>query len=110
MHRIFGVGPLYPRPLLLVLQGVFGLFVFLTADWFGLLLINSEGVLRQIGINNALRVTAVLMSGISLTSILLMLHYHCLYTYESDGNVFFGVTFTLSFLLGAPCSLIWVFG
>lgn len=110
MHRTFGVGPLYPRPVVTTLLCIFCLSVFLTVNWFGLLLLNSEGVLQQIGINNALRTTAALMGGISLSSILLMAHYHCMYTYESDGNVFFGVAFTLSFLLGAPCSLIWVFG
>lgn len=110
MHRTFGIGPLYPRPVAVALLGVFCLSLFLTANWFGLLLLNAQGVIAQIGINNALRLTAALMGGISLTSVLLMLHYHCLYAYESDENVLFGVTFSLSFLMGAPCGLIWVFG
>ncbi len=103
-------GPLYSRPLLYALLSLFGLSVMLTIDWFGLLLLNSEGVILQMGTLNVLRVTAVLMGGIAVSSILLVPHYKRLYTYTSDENVFFTLTFTLSFLLGSPCALVGIFG
>ncbi len=78
-------------------------------DWFGLLLLNSDGVVSQMGPLNTLRVTAVLMGGIAIPSILLVPHYNRLYTYTSEENVFFTLTFTLSFLLGAPCALVGIF-
>lgn len=102
-------GPLYPRPVLYALLTLFGISVMLGLDWFGLLLLNSEGVVSQMGPLNALRVTAVLMGGIALSSILLVPHYNRLYTYTSEENVFFTLTFSLSFLLGAPCALVGVF-
>jgi hypothetical protein len=79
-------------------------------DWFGLLLLNSEGVILSIGPLNALRVTAVLMAGIALPSVLLMIHYRRIYSYISDENVFFAITFSLSFMLGFPCWLVTIFG
>jgi hypothetical protein len=82
----------------------------LTMDWFGLLLLNCEGVILSIGPLNALRVTAVLMAGISLSSVLLMIHYRRIYSYISDENVFFAITFSLSFMLGFPCGLVAIFG
>jgi hypothetical protein len=33
-----------------------------------------------------------------------------LYSYISDENVFFAITFALSFMLGAPCALVGLFG
>ncbi len=103
-------GPLYPRTILYALLALFGISAMLTMDWFGLLLLNSEGVIGQFGALNVLRVTAVLMSGIAVSSILLVPHYKRLYTYTSDENVFFTLTFTLSFLLGSPCALVGIFG
>ena len=103
-------GPLFPRPALYALLSVFGLSVMLAVDWFGLLLLNSEGVVAQMGPLNALRVTAVLMGGIATPSVLLMAHYRRLYSYISEENVFFAITFSLSFVLGAPCALVGVFG
>ena len=102
--------PLFPRPALYALLTVFGLSAMLAVDWFGLLLLNSEGVVAQMGPLNALRVTAVLMGGIATPSALLMAHYRRLYSYISEENVFFAITFSLSFLLGAPCALVGVFG
>ena len=103
-------GPLYPRPLLYALLALFGISAMLTIDWFGLLLLNLEGVILRMGILNVLRVTAVLMGGVAVSSILLVPHYKRLYTYTSDENVFFTLTFTLSFLLGSPCALVGIFG
>lgn len=103
-------GPLYPRPILYALLALFGMSAMLTMDWFGLLLLNSEGVILRMGTLNVLRVTAVLMGGIAVSSILLVPHYKRLYTYTSDENVFFTLTFTLSFLLGSPCALVGIFG
>jgi nitrate reductase gamma subunit len=103
------VGPLFPRPVLRVLVGVFCVFAMLTVEWFGLLLLNSENVVASIGALNTLRVIAVLMGGIALPSALLMLHYRRLYSYTSDENVFFAITFSLSFLMGTPCALVGVF-
>ena len=102
-------GPLFPRAILRALLVVFGLFAMLTMDWFGLLLLNSEGVIPSIGPLNALRVTAVLMAGIALPSVLLMIHYRRLYSYVSEENVFFAITFSLSFMLGFPCGLVAIF-
>ena len=102
-------GPLYPRPVLYALLSFFGISAMLGLDWFGLLLLNSEGVVHQMGLLNVLRVTAVLMGGIAIPSILLVPHYNRLYTYTSEENVFFTLTFSLSFLLGALCALVGVF-
>lgn len=103
-------GPLFSNRLFYTLLALFGLSLMLTADWFGLLLLNSEGVYGRIGPLNAVRVTAVLMTGIAIPSALLMLHYNRLYSYISDENVFFAITFSLSFLLGSPCVLVGIFG
>ncbi len=103
-------GPLYPRPVLYALLGFFVIAAMLTIDWFGLLLLNADGVVRQMGTLNILRVTGALMGGIALPSILLVAHYKRLYTYTSDENVFFTLTFALSFLLGSPCALVGIFG
>ena len=53
---------------------------------------------------------AVLMTGIAIPSALLMFHYKRLYSYTSYENIFFAVTFSLSFLLGSPCVLTGIFG
>jgi hypothetical protein len=103
-------GPLFPRPVFLILLAVFGITVMLAVDWFGLLLLNAEGVRLQMGSLNTLRVTAVLMAGIALPSVLLMIHYRRLYSYVSDENVFFAITFSLSFMLGFPCGVVGLFG
>ncbi len=99
-------GPLFSRRVFWVLLTVFGVSLMLSMDWFGLLLLNSRGVFEQMGALNALRVTAVLMSGIAIPSALLMRHYGRIYTYTSAENVFFAVTFAISFLLGTPCVLV----
>jgi hypothetical protein len=39
-----------------------------------------------------------------------MFHYKRLYSYTSDENVFFAITFSLSFMLGFPCALAGIFG
>jgi hypothetical protein len=103
-------GPLFSSSVFYVLLAIFGIFLMLTADWFGLLLLNSEGVFRRIGPLNTVRVTAVLMTGIAIPSALLMFHYKRLYSYTSDENIFFAITFSLSFLLGSPCVLTGIFG
>jgi hypothetical protein len=103
-------GPLFSNPVLHTLLAVFGIFLMLTADWFGLLLLNSDGVFQRIGPLNTVRVTAVLMTGIAISSALLMFHYKRLYSYTSDENIFFAVTFSLSFFLGSPCVLTGIFG
>ena len=103
-------GPLFSRPVLRALLVFFGLSLMLSVDWFGLLLLNSRGVLSQIGALNALRVMAVLMAGVAIPSALLMAHYRRVYSYVSSENVFFAITFSLSFLMGAPCALVGVFG
>jgi hypothetical protein len=103
-------GPLFSNSLFYSLLAVFGVSLMLTADWFGLLLLNSVGVFGRIGPLNTVRVTAVLMTSIAIPSALLMFHYKRLYSYTSDENVFFTVTFALSFLLGSPCVLVGVFG
>jgi hypothetical protein len=103
-------GPLFPRPVFLTLLTVFGVAVMLAADWFGLLLLNVEGVRLQMGSLNTLRVTAVLMAGIALPAVLLMIHYRRLYSYVSDENVFFAIAFSLSFMLGFPCGVVGLFG
>ena len=103
-------GPLFPRAIFRALLVVFGLSAMLTMDWFGLLLLNSEGVVLSIGALNALRVTAVLMAGIAIPSVLLMIHYRRIYSYVSEENVFFAITFSLSFMLGFPCGLTAIFG
>ena len=103
-------GPLFSTPVFYALLAVFGTFLMLTADWFGLLLLNSEGVFGRIGPLNTVRVTAVLMTGIAIPSALLMFHFKRLYSYTSDENVFFAATFALSFLLGSPCVLVGIFG
>jgi hypothetical protein len=103
-------GPLFSNAVFYALLAVFGIFLMLTADWFGLLLLNSEGVFQRIGPLNTVRVTAVLMTGIAIPSALLMFHYKRLYSYTSDENIFFTVTFSLSFFLGSPCVLTGIFG
>jgi hypothetical protein len=103
-------GPLFSTPVFYALLAVFGLSLMLTADWLGLLLLNSDGVFGRIGPLNTVRVTAVLMTGIAIPSALLMFHYKRLYSYTSDENVFFAVTFSFSFLLGSPCVLTGIFG
>ena len=42
-------GPLFSNPLFYGLLTIFGASLMLTADWFGLLLLNSEGVFGTIG-------------------------------------------------------------
>jgi hypothetical protein len=103
-------GPLFSSSMLYTLLAFFGVSLMLTADWFGLLLLNSEGVFGRIGPLNTVRVTAALMTGIAIPSILLMFHYKRLYSYTSEENVFFAITFSLSFLLGSPCALAGIFG
>lgn len=103
-------GPLFSGSVFYALLAFFGMSLMLTADWFGLLLLNSEGVFGRIGPLNTVRVTAVLMTGIAIPSALLMFHYKRLYSYTSDENVFFAITFSLSFLLGFPCALAGIFG
>lgn len=103
-------GPLFPRPVFHALLAIFGIAAMLSADWFGLLLLNSDGVARQIGILNTLRVTAVLMGGVAVPAFLLSAHYGRLYTYISEENVFFTLSFALSFLLGTPCAIAGIFG
>ena len=103
-------GPLFPRKVLYALLGFFGVAVMLTADWFGLLLLNSDGVIQQIGLLNVLRVMGGLMAGIAVPSLLLMFHYRRVYSYVSEENVFFATTFALSFAMGLPCVLVGLFG
>lgn len=103
-------GPLFSKALLYTLLALFGLSLMLTADWFGLMLLNGEGVYGKLGPLNAVRVTAVLMAGIALPSALLIFHYRRIYSYISDENVFFTIAFSLSFLLGSPCALAGIFG
>ena len=103
-------GPLFSGHLFYGILTLFCASLMLTADWFGLLLLNGEGVFGRIGPLNTVRVTAVLMTGIAIPSVLLMFHYKRLYSYTSDENVFFAVTFALSFLLGSPCVLVGIFG
>ena len=103
-------GPLFSNRLFYGLLTVFGVSLMLTVDWFGLLLLNTEGVFGRIGPLNTVRVTAALMTGIAIPSVLLMFHYKRIYSYTSDENVFFAVTFALSFLLGSPCALVGIFG
>jgi hypothetical protein len=103
-------GPLFSNRLFYALLAVFGVSLMLTGDWFGLLLLNSEGVFGTIGPLNTVRVTAVLMTSLAIPSVLLMFHYKRLYSYTSDENVFFAVAFSLSFLLGSPCVLVGIFG
>ena len=103
-------GPLFSNTVFYALMTVFGISLMLTADWFGLLLLNSEGVFGRIGPLNTVRVTAVLMTGIAVPSALLMFHYKRLYSYTSDENIFFAISFSLSFLLGSPCVLTGIFG
>jgi hypothetical protein len=103
-------GPLFSGHLFYGILTLFCASLMLSADWFGLLLLNGEGVFGRIGPLNTVRVTAVLMTGIAIPSVLLMFHYKRLYSYTSDENVFFAVTFALSFLLGSPCVLVGIFG
>ena len=103
-------GPVVSNSVFCALLAVVGIFLMLTADWLGLLLLNSDGVFRKIGPLNTVSVTAVLMTGIAIPSGLLMFHYKRLYSYTSDENVFFAVTFSLSFVLGFPCVLTGIFG
>ncbi len=103
-------GPLFPKPVLYALLAVFGISLMLTADWFGLLLLNADGVIGAIGLLNTLRVMAALMTGVAIPSVLLMFHYRSSHSYISEENVFFAVTFALSFMMGLPCALIGLFG
>jgi hypothetical protein len=103
-------GPLFSTPVFYALLAVFSISLMLTADWFGLLLLNSEGVFDRIGPLNTVRVTAVVITGIAIPSALLMFHYKRLYSYTSDENIFFAVTFSLSFFLGSPYVLTGIFG
>jgi hypothetical protein len=103
-------GPLFSNRVFYALMTGFVLSLMLTADWFGLLLLNSDGVFGRLGPLNTVRVTAVLMTGIAVPSAFLMFHYKRLYSYTSDENVFFAITFSLSFLLGSPCALVGIFG
>ncbi|CAN5728581.1 hypothetical protein BH24ACT21_BH24ACT21_15210 [soil metagenome] len=82
----------------------------LAVDWFALLLLNSEGVVGSIGILNVLRVMAVFLAGIAAPSALLMFHYRRVYSDISEENVFFAITFALSFIMGLPCALVGIFG
>jgi hypothetical protein len=102
-------GPLFPRRVLRVLQVLFGLCVMLLADWFGLLLLNTDGAIQQLGTLGVLRVTAAFTGGVALTSLLLSAHYKRLHTYDAEEIVFFDLTFAISFLLGGPCALVGVF-
>ncbi len=102
-------GPLFSRRVFRALLLVFGISLMLSMDWFGLLLLNSRGVFEQMGSLNALRITAVLMSGVAVPSALLMRHYGRIYTYTSEENVFFAIVFALSFMLGFPCVLVSLF-
>lgn len=103
-------GPLFPRPVFVGLLAVFCVSLMLTADWFGLLLLNRDGVSERLGPLNTIRVMAVLMAGIAVPSALLMLHYRRLYSYVSEHNVFFAITFSISSMLGLPCALVALFG
>ena len=103
-------GQLFPRPVVYALLAIFGVSAMLAADWFALLLLNSEGVVGSIGPLNVLRVMAVLMAGIAAPSALLMFHYRRLYSYISEENVFFAIAFSLSFIMGLPCALVGLFG
>ena len=103
-------GPLFSSSVFYALLAFFGFSLMLTADWFGLLLLNAESVRLQMGSLNTLRVTAILMAGIAVPSALLMFHYRRIYSYVSDENVFFAITFSLSFMLGTPCALVGIFG
>ena len=102
-------GPLFPSPVFYTIVAVFGVSAMLTMDWFGLLLLNSQGVYGRLGVTSALQVTAALMSGICVPSALLMHHYNRLSSYTCDKNVFFAITFSISFMLGLPCALAWIF-
>ena len=102
-------GPLLPRPVFVGSLVVFCVSLVLTADWFGLLLLNPK-VSDRIGPLNTVRVMAALMAGIATPSALLMLHYKRLYSYVSEHNVFFATTFSISFMLGLPCGLVALFG
>ncbi|MBA2343567.1 MAG: hypothetical protein H0V83_00530 [Rubrobacter sp.] len=102
-------GPLFPRPVFRALLVVFGISLMLAVDWFGLLLLNSQGVVAWMGTLTALRTTAILMGGVAVTSLLLMAHYRRVYSYISEENVFFAITFSLSFMLGSPCALVGIF-
>ena len=73
-------GPVYPRPILYALLALFG------GDALSRLVRPAEsisdGVVRQMIILNALRVTAVVLGGVAITSVLLgalqaSLHLHC---------------------------------
>ena len=103
-------GPLFPRPVFRALLVFFGVSMMLSMDWFGLLLLNSQGVILQMGTLNALRVTGALLGGIAITSVPLMVHYRRVYSYISEENIFFAVTFSISFMLGFPCALVGIFG
>jgi len=100
-------GPVYPRPILYALLALFG------GDALSRLVRPAEsisdGVVRQMIILNALRVTAVVLGGVAITSVLLVAHYKRLYIYTAEENGFFTLAFLLSFLLGGPCALAGIF-
>jgi hypothetical protein len=39
-----------------------------------------------------------------------MAHYRRVYSYISEENIFFTITFSISFMLGMPCALVGLFG
>jgi hypothetical protein len=55
-------------------------------------------------------IVSISEKGESSIDTLLMFHYKRLYSYTSDENIFFAVTFSLSFFLGSPCVLTGIFG
>jgi hypothetical protein len=103
-------GPLFAPALHRALVAAFVVFAMLCMDWIGLLLLNAEGVVTSIGPLNALRVTAVLMTGVAVPSALLMAHYRRVYSYISEENIFFAICFFVSFTLGFPSALVGLFG
>ncbi len=50
------------------------------------------------------------MAGIAVPSVLLIVHYRRVYSYISDENIFFAITFSLSFMVGVSCALVGLFG
>lgn len=103
-------GPLFTPTVHRALVAAFVVFAVLCMDWIGLLLLNAEGVVPSIGPLNALRVTAVLMTGVAVPSALLMAHYRRVYSYISEENIFFAICFFVSFTLGFPSALVGLFG
>src|SRR5918995_1756215 len=54
-------GPLFSNPVFYALLAVFGTSLMLTADWIGLLLLNSEGVFGRIGTPDVLLQATLLL-------------------------------------------------